>query len=128
MTMTVHHYLPGRLASIESEVVPAGENSVSITSLQASIKEIKATLYSGVIEKIRRMPERNHEQVPPADRVPIPAGKSTVHSGRRSHPRPDCRTGISQTPCIKPPDLNEIIAFFSEPFNCHSPPAGHCFR
>ena len=74
------------------------------------------------------MPERHHEQVPPADRVTIPAGitqfipsDDVISDGIR-------RTGILPAPCIKPPDLNEIITFFPKLFQCNILPAGYLFR
>jgi len=68
------------------------------------------------------MPERHHEQVPPADREAVPAGIAQLIPGDDVLSEGTRRTGISPAPCIEPPDLDEIFAFLPEPFQCRCLP------
>ncbi len=63
------------------------------------------------------MPERDHEHVPLADRVAVPAGIAEIVLRYDLISDRDCRTGISQAPCIEPPDLNIISAFLYQLLN-----------
>jgi hypothetical protein len=78
----MHHCLPGRLANIEPDVVPRRRElclDQALTSINQ--RDQSHSLYLSHREKIRRMPERNHEQVALADRVTIPAGIAQLITG-----------------------------------------------
>ena len=79
MTMAVHHCLPGCLANIEPDIVP-GRRELHLDHILTRIDQSKHSLLllNRHREKIRNMPERDHEQVPLADRVAVPAGIAEI--------------------------------------------------
>lgn len=79
MTMAVHHCLPGCLANIEPDIVP-GRRELHFDHILTRIDQSKNSLFllNRHREKIRNMPERDHEQVPLADRVAVPAGIAEI--------------------------------------------------
>jgi hypothetical protein len=79
MTMAVHHCLPGRHTGIEPDIVP-GRLEILLNHLFALIDQCKHSLLllKRHRKKIRNMPEWDHEQVPRADRVAVPAGITEI--------------------------------------------------
>jgi hypothetical protein len=79
MTMAVHHRLTCRHAGIEPDVI-TGWLEILFNNFFALIDQCKHSLLllNRHREKIRNMPERNYEQVPPADRVAVPAGITEI--------------------------------------------------
>ena len=77
--MAVHHRLPGRLANIEPDVVP-GRPELLLNHYLALIDQSKHShlLLNRHREKVQRVPERDYQQVPIADRVEIPPGITEI--------------------------------------------------
>jgi len=75
MIMAVHHRLPGSLPEIEPDIVD-GWRQIFLNHFFALIDRCKHSMFhlnrQGKI--ISHMPERDHQEVPLADRVPVPPG------------------------------------------------------
>lgn len=79
MAMAVHHRLPGHSTDIEPDVVP-GRRELVRNQIPARSNQINQSppLFRSHRKKIRRVAERDHEQVAPADRELVPAGIAEV--------------------------------------------------
>ena len=77
--MAMHHRLPGSRTDIEPDVVP-GWLEIFLNQFLALIGQGKHSMFlfnrQGKI--ISHMPERDHKQVPLADRVAVPAGIAEI--------------------------------------------------
>src|SRR5208283_41024 len=79
VAMAVHNGLPGCLAHVDPDVV-TGRLELFPDDAFAHVNEGDHRLFflNKEREEIRLVPERDHEQVPPADREPVPAGIAEI--------------------------------------------------